>query len=289
MARSRYVEVGDYRDPIRFLILYEDRSVIAIDKPAGWLLVPFSWQSTQRNLQAAITSAIEAREFWAKSRNLRFLRAVHRLDGDTSGILLMARSPGAVDSFSALFESRRMRKRYLAVVKGKPARPEWTCQLPLAPDPRHIGRMVVDEQEGKDAETRFHLLRSNLTHSLLEVFPRTGRTHQIRVHLLTAGLPIVGDDLYGGAPTGSDEFPLGLRAVGLEYEDPFQRRTIRIRAGAEDFLRTFGFAPSLAAETTAPPPQPPAANASTTPNKKPAPKLPPSHRPPPRRPTPKNP
>lgn len=289
MARSRFIEVGDYRDPIRFLILYEDRSVIAIDKPAGWLLVPFSWQSTQRNLQAAITSAIEAREFWAKSRNLRFLRAVHRLDGDTSGILLMARSPGAVDSFSALFESRRMRKRYLAVVKGKPARSEWTCQLPLAPDPRQIGRMIVQKQDGKDAETLFRLLHTNLTHSLLEVFPRTGRTHQIRVHLLAEGLPIVGDDLYGGAPTGSEEFPLGLRAIGLEYEDPFQRRTIRIRASADEFLRTFGFDPALVHKATARPAKAQQAHVESPPNKKPAPKQPAASHPQPRRPSPKKP
>src|SRR5580765_4974816 len=75
-------------------ILYEDRSVLAIDKPRNWMLVPFSWQRTNRNLQAALTSSIAARDFWARSRNLRFLRFIHRLDADTTGVLLFGKSPG---------------------------------------------------------------------------------------------------------------------------------------------------------------------------------------------------
>src|SRR6476646_11264209 len=77
-------------------ILYEDRSVLAIDKPRDWMLVPFSWQKTNRNLQAALTSSIAAKDFWARSRGLRFLRFAHRLDADTTGVLLLAKSPGAL-------------------------------------------------------------------------------------------------------------------------------------------------------------------------------------------------
>src|SRR6185312_3610095 len=108
-------------------VLYEDRSVMAIDKPRGWMLVPFSWQKTSRNLQAALVSSIAAKDFWARSRNLKFLRFVHRLDADTTGILLFAKSLGAVDSYGNLFESRKMEKVYLAVVHGKPKQNEWVC------------------------------------------------------------------------------------------------------------------------------------------------------------------
>ena len=87
--------------------------MLAVDKPRGWMLVPFTWQRTNRNLQAAITSSIAAGHFWARSRNLKFLRHVHRLDSDTTGILLFAKSPGALDTFSELFETRQMAKRYL--------------------------------------------------------------------------------------------------------------------------------------------------------------------------------
>jgi RluA family pseudouridine synthase len=194
VAKPNCIELPDC-EPIP--ILYEDRSVIAIDKPRGWMLLPVSWQNTSRNLQAAINSSITARDFWARSRGIKFLRYVHRLDADTSGILLFARSPGVVETFSDLFESRRMEKTYLAVVDGKPREVEWTCRLKLAPDPWRAGRMKVDSREGKEAETHFRVLQKKKKLALVEARPFIGRTHQIRVHLAEAGCPVVGDELYG--------------------------------------------------------------------------------------------
>src|SRR4029077_20737636 len=102
MAKPNFIELPTGE---QIPILYEDRSVLAIDKPPGWMLVPFSWQKTRRNLQAALGSVSAARDFWARSRNLKFLRFVHRLDAETTGVLLMAKSLGAVDSYGELFES----------------------------------------------------------------------------------------------------------------------------------------------------------------------------------------
>jgi len=223
-------------------ILYEDRSVLAIDKPRGWMLVPFTWQNTSRNLQAALVSSIAARDFWARSRSLKYLRFVHRLDADTSGILLFGKSPGAVDTFGGLFESRRMEKVYLAVVSGRPEPPEWTCRLKLAPDPRTHGRMRVDARQGKEAETQFRVLQSKGDMTLVEAHPLTGRTHQIRLHLAAPGHPVVGDPLYG-PPLAKGGRRLGLRAVRLSYEDPFTRRRVEIRAPMEQFVREYGFNP----------------------------------------------
>jgi 23S rRNA pseudouridine1911/1915/1917 synthase len=219
-------------------ILYEDRSVLAIDKPAGWLLVPVSWQKTNRNLQAALLSSIAAGDFWARCRNLKFLRNIHRLDGDTSGVLLLAKSPGALETVSDLFETRKMEKVYLAVTDREPKQPQWTCRLSLAPDPRQYGRIMVD-QAGKPAETAFRCLASSKGNFLIEARPYTGRTHQIRVHLAKAGCPILGDDLYGR----SSQTPLALRAVGLAYQDPFTRRDVAIRAPLEKFLVDHTFRP----------------------------------------------
>src|SRR5499427_9023557 len=117
MPKTDYIELPTGE---KISILYEDRSVLAIDKPRGWMLVPASWQKTSRNLQMAITSSIAAKDFWARSRNLKFLRFVHRLDADTTGILLFGKSQGAMDSYGEMFESRRMEKVYLAVVAGVP-------------------------------------------------------------------------------------------------------------------------------------------------------------------------
>jgi 23S rRNA pseudouridine1911/1915/1917 synthase len=220
-------------------ILYEDRSIIAIDKPRGWMLVPFSWQRTGRNLQAALTSSIAARDFWARSRNLKFLRFVHRLDADTTGILLFARSQGALSAYSDLFESQRMEKIYLAVVHGTPKQNEWISQLKLAPDSRRRGKMKVDSRHGKPAETAFRVMQSAENYSLIEAHPFTGRTHQIRVHLAESGYAVVGDELYG--PPGDGKVQLGLRAVGLAYTDPFTRRPVRISAAVDEFCREYGF------------------------------------------------
>jgi len=99
--------------------------VLALDKPAGWMLVPFSWQTTDRNLQAALVSSIAAKDFWARSAHLKFIRYVHRLDADTTGVLLFAKSPGAVNTFGKLFESRKMEKVYLAVIAGVPRQRDW--------------------------------------------------------------------------------------------------------------------------------------------------------------------
>lgn len=226
-------------------ILFEDRSVLAIDKPRGWMLVPHSWQKTSRNLQAAITSSIAAGDFWARSRGLKFLRHVHRLDADTSGILLFAKSVGAVDVISDLFEDRRMEKTYLAVVTGKPKQTEWTCQFKLGPDPKQFGRMVVDFRGGKNAETHFKILETRGHFTLVEAKPVTGRTHQIRVHLAECGLPIVSDELYGRM---ENKLPLGLRAVRLAFVNPFTKKRVDIRAPQENFLRQFGFGPTAANE-----------------------------------------
>lgn len=259
VAKPQYIELPEV-EPIP--ILYEDRSVLAIDKPRGWMLVPFSWQRTSFNLQAAIASSIAAGDFWARSRGLKSLRAIHRLDAETTGILLFVKSQGAAEPLSELFESRRMEKTYLAAIAGVPKQTEWTCRLKLAPDPKQFGRMQVDAKLGKEAETHFRLLQTlhqghrheeadcsriknvpacrpaATTLSLIEARPLTGRTHQIRVHLAQTGCAVLGDELYGCRDARSR---LGLRAVRLAYRDPFTRRAVDIRAPIEVFCRDYGF------------------------------------------------
>ena len=236
MAKPNFIELPGC-DPIP--IIYEDRSVLAIDKPRGWMLVPHSWRQTNWNLQAAIDSSMRADDFWAKSRNLKYLRHVHRLDADTSGVMLFAKSEGAMQAMSDLFESRRMEKTYLAVVAGVPRENEWTCTLPLGPDPKQFGKMRVDDsEEGKEAETHFRVLQKNERFTLIEASPFTGRTHQIRIHLAESGTPIMCDELYGRVEKG---FRLGLRAVRLAYKDTFTRRPVSIIAPVEFFLKEFGF------------------------------------------------
>ena len=229
MAKPNFIELPE-SEPIP--ILFEDRTVLAIDKPRGWMLVPPEWRQTNWNLQAALESSIHAGDYWARARGVKFLRHVHRLDADTSGVLLLSKSAGAMGVLSDLFEGRRMEKTYLAVVTGEPKEPEWLCQFKLAPDSRQSGRMRVDFNQGKPAETHFKILATKGKYSLVEVKPLTGRTHQIRVHLAECGLPIVGDELYGRM---EGEQPMGLRAVRLAFQNPFTKKRVDIRAPAAEF------------------------------------------------------
>lgn len=240
MARPAHIEIPDAE---RIPILYEDRAVLAIDKPPGWMLAPSSWQQTRRNLQSLLEASLKAGDYWARSRNLKFLRFVHRLDADTSGILLMVKSPGAIKAFTELFESRRVEKVYLAVVHGSPSKAQWSCKLPLGPDRKEPARTVVDKKRGKAAETRFRVLCLQEDKTLVQVQPLTGRMHQIRVHLAASGCPVIGDKLYGPSETGPTR--LGLRAVRLSYPDPFSKRKVEIVADSAQFLSEFGFPPRL--------------------------------------------
>lgn len=230
-------------------ILYEDRSVLAIDKPVGWILAPDTWHNTGRNLHNVLIDGLRRGDFWARSRQLKFLRYVHRLDADTSGILLLAKSPGALKAMSTLFEGRKMEKVYLAVVHGVPRQSEWSCDLKLAPVQGTPGKMKPDHA-GKSAETRFELLQSAGDTSLVEVRPLTGRTHQIRVHLAAGGHPVLGDSLYGAIHEPADS--LALRAVRLSYLDPFMRRPVRIQAPTDKFLQQFGFGTTMPKHLTKP-------------------------------------
>ena len=247
MAKPDEIQLSD---GTRIPILYEDRAVFAIDKPAGWLLAPESWDQTTRNLHLALMSSIKGADFWARSRRLKFLRFVHRLDAETSGVLLLVKNPGAVPAYSRLFQTRRVEKVYLAVVRGVPKLQNWDCRLKIAPHPGEAGRMKADSRRGKEALTQFRVLQAGEGTALIEARPLTGRTHQIRVHLAESGHPVLGDTLYD--PVSANPQPatrnpqpqpasLALRAIALAYPDPFQKRTVRIEAPREEFCARFGF------------------------------------------------
>ena len=211
--------------------------MLAVDKPAGWMLVPVSWQKTNRNLQAALMSSIAAGDFWARSAHVKFIRYVHRLDADTTGVLLFAKSPGALNTYGDMFETRKMEKVYLAVIAGVPRQREWICRLKLGREESGRRKTRVDPRHGKVAETQFRVLQVGNGTTLVEARPFTGRTHQIRVHLAESAFPIVGDELYGRR----DSSGLALRAVKLAYTDPFTRRRVDIRAPINEFCRRYGF------------------------------------------------
>lgn len=171
-------------------ILYRDDTILVLDKPAGLAVQG----GTKKEYH--LDGMLDALQLGAEERP----RLVHRLDQDTSGVLVLARTAAAARELTALFRTREVHKVYWAVVVGRPKVDEGAIDAPLAKRSGRKGeRVVVDEDEGKRAFTRFRVLDSAGNRAaLVELEPRTGRTHQLRAHMAAIGTPILGDGKYGG-------------------------------------------------------------------------------------------
>src|SRR5262249_41122865 len=148
---------------------------------------------------------------WATSRMLNYLMNAHRLDFETSGVMLLAKRKPVLVTLANLFGSEKPLKRYAALVHGAPDEERFEVDAALAPHPVRIGEFRVDTRRGKRAHTRFEVLERFAGWTLFRCEPLTGRTHQIRVHLRHSRLPIVGDTLYGGKPLLLSRLKSGYR------------------------------------------------------------------------------
>jgi RluA family pseudouridine synthase len=175
--------------------VYEDAHLLALDKPAGLLTSPDRYDPDRPNLMKLLHAGIETGRPWAAARGLTYLSNAHRLDFETSGILLLAKDRTTLVALADQFGSEKPAKVYVALAKGTPKEKEFEVDLKLKPDAFRPGRMRW-AKDGKKSLTRFKVLEEFGGVTLLECHPLTGRTHQIRVHLLSAGLPILGDPVY---------------------------------------------------------------------------------------------
>jgi RluA family pseudouridine synthase len=235
-------------------IIYEDAALLAFDKPSGLLVAPDRWDRTRANLMALVHAKLGSG-----------LANVHRLDADTSGVLLCTKTKPALDFLSGQFQAKTAEKIYHALVAGVSAQDEFTVELALGEDERRPGMMRPVRKGGKLSGTRFRVLERFKGFTWLECRPLTGRTHQIRVHLAASGLPILNDAFYGndtqlllsglkrGYKGRADERPLigrlALHASELTVTHPETRERLILRAPlpkeftvALKYLRRFGMA-----------------------------------------------
>lgn len=180
-------------------ILLEDADLLAVNKPAGMLTIPDRQgaESLRELLARQKQVLLNFRERTHEGKT--GLRIVHRLDRETSGVLVLAKHVEAQRTLSGQFFRREVEKSYLAIVRGSPAEDEGLVDVPLGPDPRTPGRMRVRPKAGKRSQTRWAVLERFRGISLLRCRPLTGRQHQIRVHMAHAGMPLLVDPLYGSA------------------------------------------------------------------------------------------
>ena len=201
-------------------VVFADDAVVVVDKPSGMPSVP------ARTPDDPPAVAVVLRAAWGD------LEAVHRLDRDTSGLLVLARTAAARAALGAAFESRQVAKRYLAVVAGRLPAAAGTLHLPLADDPARPPAKRVDPILGRRATTRWRVVAqadAGRRRTLVQLEPVTGRSHQLRAHLKWLGCPILGDRLYG-PQGGSDVGPLALHATSIEFSHPLDGRAMRLES-----------------------------------------------------------
>jgi len=192
-------------------VLYEDDALLAVDKPSGLMVSPDTYDPAKPNLMSGVRRALDTGAAWARERGLAMLANVHRLDADTSGVLLLAKTLDALRVLTKQFNDRTVAKSYVALVEGEPAEDAFEVELKLGPHPSRPWVQIERRHDGKLTLTRFRVLERFrlralrgqresmpfLSCTLVACEPETGRTHQIRVHLRHAGYPILCDKVYG--------------------------------------------------------------------------------------------
>ncbi len=204
-------------DPL--VVLHEDHEVLLVDKPSGLLSVPGKGEHLADCLIARVQAAFPT------------ALLVHRLDRDTSGVMIFALTPHAQRHLGLQFEKRFTKKTYVARVWGKVEQKTGTIDLPIIVDWPNRPLQKIDFENGRPAVTDYRVVRTTETESRVRLYPQTGRSHQLRLHMREIGHPILGDPFYATGP--AREFPrLMLHSETLQFRHPDGGKGVRITAKA---------------------------------------------------------
>ena len=231
-------------------ILFEDEHVLALDKPVGLAISPNPNEPKRASLMALLHAAIAAGKPWASERGLSYLAQSHRLDAETGGVLLLAKSKPVLAALTALFGSEKPLRNHLALVKGVAREDTFEVTAAVASDPLCVGRMRLDSGTGKRARTLFTVQERFKGHALIACQPLTDRPHQIRLHLRRAGLRLLGDHLYDGPDLLLSQLKPNYRLKPKQTEQPLVG-TVALHSASLDLVHPITGAPlSIAAPLT---------------------------------------
>lgn len=219
------VEDAPVPEAIPLDVLFENDDLAVIDKPAGMVVHP-AYGHRSGTLVNAVLARWPSIAAWGEPERAGI---VHRLDKETSGVIVVAKTPAALETLRAQFKERAVEKRYLALVEGTPDTPDGIIDAPIGRDPHQRKRMAV-ARDGREAVTEFHVIEQYDEFSLIEVFPKTGRTHQIRVHLAFIGHPVVGDTVYGRRHQRIKMKRHFLHAAALSFPLPGSSEIVTVEA-----------------------------------------------------------
>jgi 23S rRNA pseudouridine1911/1915/1917 synthase len=222
-------------EAIPLTVVYEDADIVVVDKPAGMVVHPAHGHLTGTLVNALLAHCLDLAGIGGELRP----GIVHRLDKDTSGLLIVAKNDAAYHHLQSQFQARLVHKTYLALVEGVPTAAYGLIDAPIGRDPQRRQRMAIvtgSSRVGREARTEYRVVERFSEHALIEAEPVTGRTHQIRIHLAFIGHPVVGDRVYGFR---KQRLPLArqfLHAARIGFTLPGSGQPVEFRSPLPDDL-----------------------------------------------------